>query len=271
MGWRYLYIAAGSLVLLMAAARGLLIHLHETPRYLLGRGQDADVVDFLTDLAATYHRPCDLTLEDLQACGSVAGIDTGDTIASTNWLDELHTHITGLFTAGSSMTKSILLLWLAWALIGLEYPLFYMFLPEYLASRVPEDAQTTNVWPGFLLTNMCAIPGPIIAGWLCEIPAVGRKGTMFLGALATMISFAGYTTTTTSPSQGKDNESLVWSCAISTCINLYYATLYAYTPEVLPPSHRAAGYGIALAVNRLMGIIASLVVSVVSTSTATPL
>lgn len=289
MGWRYLYVTAGAVVLLMAMARGLLIRLHETPQYLVGRGQDADVVAFLVDLAATYNRPCDLTLEAMEACGSVtctgadADVDADGHVhrtqttqtTKTTWLDELRIHITGLFST-RRMTASVLLLWLAWALIGLAYPLFYIFLPEYLASRVPApqttlllsaepEAQTMNVWMGFTLTNLCAIPGPVVAGWLCEIPAVGRKGTMFLGAMATMVSFVGYTTVTT-PSQ-----SLFWSCAISLCINVYYATLYAYTPEVLPPSHRATGYGVALAINRLMGIVAALVVSIASTATATPL
>ncbi|CAK7216181.1 Filamentous Growth Regulator [Sporothrix curviconia] len=281
MGWRYLYVTAGSIILLMATARGLLIRLHETPQYLVGRGQDADVVDFLTDLATAYRRPCDLTLEALQACGTVQGADTHrDThtqahaharrtvqTSQIHWLHELRSHFAGLFSASHRMTASVLLLWLAWALIGLAYPLFYLFLPEYLASRGPET-QPTSVWVGFLLTNVCAIPGPVIAGWLCEMPAAGRKGTMSLGALATMASFVGYTAaaSTASPRQG-----LFWSCAISMCINVYYATLYAYTPEVLPPCHRATGYGVALAANRLMGIVAALVVSVVSTATATPL
>lgn len=264
MGWRYLYVTAGGIVLLMALARGLLIHLQETPHYLVSHSQDAEVVSLLSDLASTYDRPFDLTLADLTSCG-----DVKDTHAEnghhTSWLDQLRIHVTGLFTSRRS-TITVVLLWLAWGLIGLAYPLFYMFLPEYLASRQSQsEEESINIWVGFAVTNLCAIPGHIIAGGLCALPSFGRKGTMLIGALATMAFFIGYTTVTTA------HQSLFWSCAISLCINIYYATLYAYTPEVLPAAHRATGYGVALAINRLMGIVAALVVTLSSTATATPL
>jgi hypothetical protein len=41
--------------------------------------------------------------------------------------------------------------------------------------------------------------------------------------------------------------------------NIYYGTLYAYTPEVLPSAHRGTGNGIAIACNRIMGIMSALV------------
>ena len=41
--------------------------------------------------------------------------------------------------------------------------------------------------------------------------------------------------------------------------NIYYATLYAYTPEVLPSAHRGTGNGIAIALNRVMGIMSAIV------------
>ncbi|KAL1890310.1 Filamentous Growth Regulator [Sporothrix stenoceras] len=263
MGWRYLYITAGGIVLLMALARSLLIHLQETPHYLVSHGQDAEVVSLLGGLATTYGRPFDLTLENLQDCGDVT--DGSTDTDHTSWLEELRIHVSGLFTTHSSML-TVILLWLAWGLIGLAYPLFYMFLPEYLAScQSDSEDESVNVWVGFALTNLCAIPGPIIAGGLCALPVVGRKGTMFVGAMVTMASFIGYTTVTTA------HQSLFWSCSISLCINIYYANLYAYTPELLPAAHRATGYGVALAINRLMGIVAALVVTVFSTATATPL
>lgn len=54
-------------------------------------------------------------------------------------------------------------------------------------------------------------------------------------------------------------------------INIYYATLYAYTAEVLPSAHRATGSGIAVSYNRIMGIVSAFVASSGNTATAVPL
>lgn len=43
---------------------------------------------------------------------------------------------------------------------------------------------------------------------------------------------------------------------------MYYGTLYAYTPEVLPTAHRSTGYGIALGYNRVMGLVSTIIGSV---------
>ena len=39
--------------------------------------------------------------------------------------------------------------------------------------------------------------------------------------------------------------------------NIYYGTLYAYTPEVLPSAHRGTGNGISIGLNRIMGIVSA--------------
>jgi hypothetical protein len=54
-------------------------------------------------------------------------------------------------------------------------------------------------------------------------------------------------------------QNLGFSCAINFCLNIYYGTLYAFTPEVLPSAHRATGNGVAVACNRIMGILSAVV------------
>ena len=54
-------------------------------------------------------------------------------------------------------------------------------------------------------------------------------------------------------------QNLGFTCAISFCLNIYYGTLYAYTPEVLPSAHRGTGNGIAIGLNRIMGIISAVI------------
>jgi len=53
--------------------------------------------------------------------------------------------------------------------------------------------------------------------------------------------------------------------------NIYYGTLYAYTPEVLPSAHRGTGNGISIALNRLMGIMSAVVATYANTATAVPI
>jgi hypothetical protein len=64
---------------------------------------------------------------------------------------------------------------------------------------------------------------------------------------------------------------LGFTCAISFCLNIYYGTLYAYTPEVLPSAHRGTGNGVAIALNRVMGIVSAGVASGANTATAVPI
>lgn len=81
----------------------------------------------------------------------------------------------------------------------------------------------------------------------------GRRGTMIIGALITMAFFFAYTAVRSA------SQNLGFNCAISFCLNIYYGTLYAYTPEVLPSAHRGTGNGVAIAFNRVMGIMSAVV------------
>jgi len=87
---------------------------------------------------------------------------------------------------------------------------------------------------------------------MCATP-LGRKYTMVIGALVTMAFFFAYTQVRTKA------QNIVFSCVINFCLNIYYGTLYAYTPEVLPSAHRGTGNGIAIGWNRVMGILSAVI------------
>lgn len=114
------------------------------------------------------------------------------------------------------------------------------------------------------MTNISGIPGPIVAGLMCNTK-LGRKYTMVIGALISMAFFFAYTSVKTSV------QDITFTCLIAFCINIYYGTLYAYTPEVLPSAHRATGSAIAVACNRVMGIVSAVVASEANTDTPAPL
>ena len=169
MGWRYIWFGNGGLILLMSIARVTVIRLNETPKFMLGEGKDADVVANLQGIAKRYNRPCDLTIEQLTACGTITSAHRKGPLAET-WV-----HIRGLFVT-KKLGLSTSLIWFSWTLIGLAYPLFYVFLPQYLASRGAETGagSQAEVWRDYFISNTIGIFGPILAGYMCTTP-LGRR------------------------------------------------------------------------------------------------
>ena len=111
---------------------------------------------------------------------------------------------------------------------------------------------------------------------------------MVIGALCTMAFFFAYTQVCNSlvslPGWKKsstklclfvqvrnESQNLGFSCAIAFFLDIYYGCLYAYTPEVLPSAHRATGNGVAVACNRIMGIISALIATYANTATSVPI
>jgi hypothetical protein len=114
---------AGALVLVMSILRITVIRLKETPKYLLGMGDDAALVESLQSIARKYNRPCSLTVEKLEACGVVKSAHSSNRFS----LSEALIHVRGLFST-KKIALSTMLIWFSWTLIGLAYPLFYVFL-----------------------------------------------------------------------------------------------------------------------------------------------
>jgi hypothetical protein len=180
MGWRYLYFTCGALVFAMSMARVLAIRFHETPKYNLCQNKDENVVKTLKYIAEKYQRPCSLTVEQLQSCGNVSSAHSSKHISFM----ELKIHLNGLFMT-KQMTLSTVLVWLSWTVIGLAYPLFFIFLPDYISSRGADFGEESSdiTWRNYAITNALAIPGPLIAGCLCRTRLLGRRYTMVIGAL----------------------------------------------------------------------------------------
>jgi hypothetical protein len=262
-GWRYVWYSNGVLVLILSVLRVTVVRLHETPKFLLGQGKERELVDYFHVIATKYGRQCSITVEELEACGTVTSAHGKKGRFS---FSEFAMHLRGLF-ATKKLGFSTCLIWLSWTLIGLAYPLFYVFLPQYLASRGAKTGQSTPyyTWRNYMITSVCGIFGPILAGFMCDLRFFGRRYTMAIGALITMTFFFAYTAVRT-PAQN-----LGFACAIGFSLNIYYGCLYAYTPEVLPSAHRATGNGIAVACNRIMGILSAVIATYANTQTSAPI
>lgn len=274
----------GALVLITSILRVTVVRLKESPKYLLSVGRDADLVEIYHDLARKYNRPCSLTEEALAACGPVTvGQGSG---AQQSLHGTLAFHVKGLFTTRKTSATTAMV-WASWAITGLAYPLFYVFLPTYLSTRISDGTPGAfETWRNTILTTVVGIPGPILAGYMVGIPALGRKYTMVIGALAGMALFFGFTGVSTQAQNvgiscaickffisigPRVSELVAVLTVLAFSINVYYSTLYAYTVEVLPSAHRATGNGIAVSFNRLMGIVSAFVASSGNTATAVPL
>ena len=162
MGWRYVFFSLGGLVFVMSVARVTVIRLRETPKYLLGQGLDEDLAQTLQWMAQKYDRPCSLTVEQLFECGVV---NTSRSRKGKFDVGKLTVHIQGLFLT-KKMALSTSLIWFSWTLIGLAYPLYQVFLPDYLASRGAQTGSGSNyiTWRNYAIIQMCGIWGPVLAG-----------------------------------------------------------------------------------------------------------
>lgn len=278
-GWRYTFYTLGSFVFVLSVLRMLVIRLKESPKWLLTQNRDEEVVKIIDDIAAAAGKQSPLTLEQLQSIGPVISPTNTNKYSPAVIVHHIRgtaTH-TCLFVSHPSfrsglfpnwkMSSSTLLNIASWSIIGLAYPLYNVFLPYYLASRGAQtgDDSTYTTYRNYAIVNACSVFGPVIAGGLVEVRFLGRRYTMVIGALLTMTFLFLYTTVRTAA------QNLAFSCVISICLNIYYGTLYAYTPEVLPSAHRGTGNAITVACNRIMGIVAAVVGTYADLSSSVPI
>lgn len=122
-GWRYFLYAMGGLMLLLFVLRFFVFHMYESPKYLMGRGRDAEAVEVVHRVAAYNGRVSTLTLEMLQDVETRLGKDVVpgeaafDTSAKAAVLRKMQTfagsHVKGLF-ATTKLAYSTTLLIIVW-------------------------------------------------------------------------------------------------------------------------------------------------------------
>ena len=81
------------------------------------------------------------------------------------------------------------LIWFCWATIGMGYPLFNAFLPQYLSNAGKNVAPTPNniVYRNYAITSIVGVPGSFIAYYTVDVKWIGRKGTIAVSTLITGI------------------------------------------------------------------------------------
>jgi hypothetical protein len=197
MGWRYFMFAMGGFTLLLWLLRFAAFTLHEPPKFLMGRGNNAAAATIVQKVAHYNGVSSSFSASEL------AALEESNPTSNPSG----SSHIRSLF-ATRELTRSTVLVMLMWFLTGLGFPLYNAFLPYFL-SRMADATDTgmSETFRNYLIILVLNIPGVVLGMAVIEIPGVGRKGAMSFGAVLTGTFLLAGTTARTS------NALLGWNCA----------------------------------------------------------
>lgn len=267
MGWRYFVITMGGISMIEFAVRFLCFTVYESPKYLMGKGDDEGAVRIVHEVARRNGKTSSLTVEDLKACEPAVGVVHTDAAAAIKRkLEKFNlTHVRALF-ATKKLAFSTGMIMLIWAFIGLGYPLYNAYIPYIQALKGAQfgTGSTYITYRNSLIIAVLGVPGALLGGAMVEIKKFGRKGTLSLSTILTGVFLYGSTTALTS------NALLGWQCAYNFVSNIMYAVLYAYTPEIFPTKDRGTGNALTATANRVFGIMAPIIAMFANLNTSAP-
>ncbi|KAL6713960.1 hypothetical protein ACLMJK_008454 [Lecanora helva] len=258
-GWRYLNICNGAIIFVMFVCRFFLFHLFESPKFLLSRGRQAEAVASVHGIAYKNGRKTWLSEEILNAVGGDPAEVDNTKLSTKQIIQRFFSKFSGDRLAPLFATRKLgimtCLIWFCWATIGMGYPLFNAFLPQYLENAGKDVAPTPNriVYRNYAITSIVGVPGSIIAAYTVDIKYIGRKYTIAVSTMITGIFLFIFTLSS------EPNFQLTFTCLEAFFQNIMYGVLYAYTPEVFPAPNRGTGTGIASCLNRITGLCAPIV------------
>ncbi|KEY70283.1 hypothetical protein S7711_06986 [Stachybotrys chartarum IBT 7711] len=285
-GWRYFVLAIGIITFIMFAIRCFGFHLFESPKFLLNKGRQEEAVAVVHGIAYRNHTKTWLTSEIMD---QVAAGDSGEqrqqsqaSLVPAAVLREKMRNFSMERLRPLFKTKTLGLatglVWFCWAAVGMGFPLFTAFLPQYFAhhGNDPSDAgglqsETSTIsdttYRNYAITSVVGVPGSLLAAYLVDHPSpfLGRRGTLASSTLVSAVFlflFVQYGTTSTAQ--------LIFSCVVAFFSNISYAVLYTITPEMFPAPVRGAGSGVASFLNRMTGLMAPVLAANVPGSGATP-
>ncbi|KAJ5730930.1 Sugar transporter [Penicillium malachiteum] len=244
MGWRYYMITMGGLGMLMFVVRFVFFTIYESPKYLMGKGQNGQAVKVVHEVARRNGGTSTLSQDDL---------DEFD--RSQN---QPQVHIRALFNSPKQAYSTTLTI-LVWAFIGLGYPLYNAFLPYITAQRGASygDGSTYLTYRNSLIIAVMGVQDVFLAEFWSNYLALDEKALCPLSLLAS---------TTASSS----NSLLGWNCAFNFMSSLMYAVLYAYTPEIFLTKDRGTGNALTASANRIFGIMSPIIAIFANLETAVP-
>ncbi|KAK4540025.1 hypothetical protein LTR36_009841 [Oleoguttula mirabilis] len=272
MGWRYVMISLGGMALAFAIIRLFVFKMPESPRFLLAQGRDAEAVEAVNYVARRNGKPEPLTLSVLQEVDRSLGIDSKEgerevRLTQSQMIKESLQDFKGVNYRSLFATRKLAIhttiLWLIWLTVGIAYPLFFNFIPTYLAKRFTENSSLSTTYRDYCIESAVGFVGPIAASFTVN-SRLGSRWTMGGSAIVTGIFLFAYTAAQTT------SADLAFACVTGLLGNFMYAVMYAFTPESFPGPHRGLGTGQAATLLRFGGLIASLI-GTYTNFTATPI
>ena len=118
-----------------------------------------------------------------------------------------------------------------------------------------------------VILSVISVPGALLAGYMAELPFLGRRGTLSISThmpeyslsesallvitLNLVLSGVFILASTTARTS---NALLGWNLAYSIMSNVMYSVLFALTPELFPTKDRATGNALVASANRVFGV-----------------
>ncbi|KAK4041769.1 hypothetical protein C8A01DRAFT_14529 [Parachaetomium inaequale] len=275
-GWRHFVLTIGIITFVMFLVRFFLFHMFESPKYLLSRGRQAEAVAVVQGIALKNNKKTWLTEEILDAVVEDTAPRVRRRLSTRNIIrNKLSSfsaeRIRPLFN-NRKLGLTTALIWFAWATIGMGYPLFNAFLPQYLSHGgsgggdntnspdAPAPAITGDTYRSYAITSLAGVPGSLLAAYSVDMksPFLGRRGTLATSTLVSAVFLFLFVQLGKSPA-----SQLAFSCVEAFAQNIMYGVLYAFTPEIFPAPVRGAGTGVASFLNRATGLLAPIIAATV--------
>ncbi|KAH9954943.1 MFS general substrate transporter [Russula dissimulans] len=281
-GWRYFLYTMGGFMLVLFVIRFFVFHLYESPKFLMGRGRDAEAVEVVHKVAQYNGTTSSLTLDMLRGVeknhpvlvvnddsekSQLPAMDTSGLGTVRRKLNDFRWgHVASLFETRKLAWSTSLLVAL-WALIGLAFPLYNSFITYFLATRGADfgDGSTYITYRNQVILSVIGVPGSLLAGWTVELPYFGRRGSLAISTALTGIFLFASTTARSSAAL------LGWNCGYSFTSNIMYGVLYAISPELFPTKDRGTGNALVAAANRVFGIMAPIIALYANLATSLPI
>ncbi|CAJ2512646.1 Uu.00g007650.m01.CDS01 [Anthostomella pinea] len=266
MGWRYELIVLGCMTLVVFFLRYVVFTFHESPKFLLSRGREAEAIEILHKIAKFNSAPPPtLTLEMFAAIDGTdtptlesdivpaTGPQTRKETAKTVWkgfLKEL-ARLKGIFT---NKLQCFIFILLAIAYMG-DYWSFNLagaFLPIILLKNNVSRGRGTvsDTYLQYIIIYTPGILGAVFALVSVQMPLLGRKWSLVFSALCQGVSMALYT-------QVRTTAGYVGLNALEYIMQTYFnAVLYASAPELFDTSYRGSVSGMLSCLGRIAGIVA---------------
>ncbi|OIW29027.1 sugar transporter-like protein [Coniochaeta ligniaria NRRL 30616] len=264
MGWRYNLIVLGATTLFIFFLRFFVFRFHESPKFLLSRGKEAEAIEVLHRIAK-FNRapPPTLTLEMFALIDESESRTTKSAVINpgvprsaagkhvVRGVGQELRRLKGIFTNKLSCFTFVLL---AIAYMG-DYWSFNLagaFLPIILLRNNVSSGQGTvrDTYIQYVIIYTPGIIGAVLALISVQMPLVGRKWSLVLSAILQGVSMAMYT-------QVHTTAGYVGLNALEYIMQTYFnAVLYASAPELFDTSYRGSVSGMLSCMGRLAGIVA---------------